>query len=89
MLEIGVGNRTVSNYLKENGVDITTFDFDKELKPDIVGDVRDMKGIKENSFDVIMACEVLEHIPFDDVEYALKELHLFARKLKENIAKKV
>ena len=74
MLEIGVGNRTVSNYLKENGVDITTFDFDKELKPDIVGDVRDMKGIKDNSFDVVMACEVLEHIPFDDVEYALKEL---------------
>ena len=53
MLEIGVGNRTVSNYLKENGVDITTFDFDKELKPDIVGDVRDMKGIKDNSFDVV------------------------------------
>ena len=69
-----MGNRTVSNYLKENGVDVTTFDFDKELKPDIVGDVRDMKGVKDNSFDVVMACEVLEHIPWDDVPEALREL---------------
>lgn len=74
VLEIGIGNKTVANYLEEAGLKVTTADFDKDLKPDIVADIRDMKTIKDNSFDVVMACEVLEHLPWDEVDLALKEI---------------
>lgn len=73
ILEIGVGNKTVSNYLKEAGYNVTTCDFDKELKPDIVADVRNLP-FKNNTFDTVIACEVLEHLPFSDFGTALKEL---------------
>jgi ubiquinone/menaquinone biosynthesis C-methylase UbiE len=80
ILEIGVGNKTVSNYLKERGLDVKTFDFDKELNPDIVGDMRDMYMIKDKSYDLVMACEVLEHLPWEEIDKALKELNRVSSK---------
>ncbi len=73
VLEIGVGNKTVSNYLKQNGFNVTTCDFDENLNPDYVGDVRSLP-FKDNSFDLILICEVLEHVPFEDLDKALSEL---------------
>ncbi|VVB75967.1 Methyltransferase domain protein [Candidatus Tiddalikarchaeum anstoanum] len=73
VLEIGIGNKTVCNYLKESGFDITTCDIDKNLKPDKVGDIRKIP-FGNNSFDTVIACEILEHIDFHEVETALKEL---------------
>ncbi len=79
ILEIGVGNKTVSNYLKNQGFNITTYDFDKKLKPDFVGDVRKMP-FKNNSFDLVMCCEVLEHIPFSEFGRTLNEIRRISRK---------
>jgi ubiquinone/menaquinone biosynthesis C-methylase UbiE len=73
VLEIGIGNKTVSNYLKQSGLKVTTCDFDKELGPDYVADIRKLP-FKENSFDVVLAAEILEHLPWEDLETALKEL---------------
>jgi ubiquinone/menaquinone biosynthesis C-methylase UbiE len=80
ILEIGVGNKTVSNYLSQNGYKVMTYDFDKELNPDFVGDIRDIKLVKDNSFDLVMACEILEHIPFEDVTLALDEINRISKK---------
>ena len=81
ILEVGIGNGTVSNYLKQQGYDITTFDFDKTLNPDYVGDILDLsKTFKPDSFDVIICCEVLEHLPFEKFQKCLTELRLVARK---------
>jgi ubiquinone/menaquinone biosynthesis C-methylase UbiE len=79
ILEIGVGNKTVSNYLKQSGYSITTCDFDRELLPDIVGDVRELP-FENNSFDTIAACEILEHLPFSDFEKTLEELKRVSKK---------
>ncbi|MDA3802700.1 MAG: class I SAM-dependent methyltransferase [Patescibacteria group bacterium] len=79
VLEIGVGNKTVSNYLNNNGIKVDTCDFDKELEPDYVADIRDLP-MEDNSYDAVMACEIIEHIPWDDVEKALKELHRVSKK---------
>jgi len=79
VLEIGIGNKTVSNYLKQMGFQITTCDFDKTLRPDIVADIRDLP-FKSKSFDTILACQILEHIPFDDVKKALSELKRVSKK---------
>lgn len=79
ILEIGKGNGLVSEYLKESGFDVTTFDFDKNLNPDIVGDIRYI-NLEENSFDIITSFEILEHIPFEDVEDVLKKLRKITNK---------
>lgn len=79
VLEIGIGNKTVYNYLKQNGIKIDTCDFDKSLEPDYVADIRDLP-FEDQSYDVVMACEVLEHIPWKDVNKALYQLHRVSRK---------
>ncbi|EKE16388.1 MAG: methyltransferase type 11 [uncultured bacterium] len=79
ILEIGVGNKTVSNYLKEAGYTIITCDFDKELKPDIVADIKNLP-LKNNSFDTVVACEILEHLPFSEFESTIKELRRVTRR---------
>lgn len=74
VLEIGVGNKTVSNYLRHHGVKIDTCDFDASLEPDYVADIRKLP-FEDGAYDVITACEVLEHIPWEDVDRALSELN--------------
>ncbi len=79
VLEIGIGNKTVSNYLRAYGFDVTTCDFDKDLEPDYVADIRELP-FDDNSYDVVLAYEILEHLPWDDVDKALGELHRVTKK---------
>lgn len=79
ILEIGVGNKTVTNYLKEHNFNVTTCDFDKKLKPDYVADIRKLP-FKENKFDLILACEILEHLPWNEVDVALEQLQKTTKK---------
>jgi len=63
ILEIGSGSGWVSDYFAKNGY--TNYKGIDIVPPaDIVGDIRKWKdiGIKEESFDVIIAFEVLEHV---------------------------
>ena len=73
VLEIGKGNGFFSDYAKKLGYSVTTCDFDKNLNPDYVGDIRSLP-FQDNSFDVVTAFEVLEHVAFEDVSKALAEL---------------
>jgi len=79
VLEIGIGNGTVSDYLRKTGIQVTTCDSNKNLFPDVVADVRKLP-FKDGFFDSVLACQVLEHIPFDDFEKALFELNRVSRK---------
>ncbi len=79
ILEIGIGNKTVSNYLRQNGFNIDTCDFDKNLLPDYLADIRKLP-FDDNSYDLILVSEVLEHIPWEDLEKALQELHRISKK---------
>ncbi len=79
ILEVGKGNGIVSEYLKKLGYQVTTCDFDENLKPDYVEDIRKL-SFSENSFDAVLAYEVLEHLPFQDFEKALEELKRVSKK---------
>jgi SAM-dependent methyltransferase len=79
VLEIGIGNKTVSNYLKHHGIKVDSCDYDKNLHPNYVGDIRNIP-LEDNSYDLIMACQVLEHIPWKDLSKALNELKRVSRK---------
>jgi len=66
VLEIGPGNGVVTDYLRKRGIKITTFDFNKNTNPDIVGDVRKINDILcDINFDVILCAFVLEHLPYN------------------------
>lgn len=72
VLELGVGSGFTANYLKSKGIRVTTIDIDEEKNPDIVGNIVTYKF--KNDYDHILAFEVLEHIPFDQVEILLPKL---------------
>lgn len=73
MLEIGVGSNFLANYLENKNINITTTDIDKNLNPDVVGDILKLP-FEEDSFEVITAFEVLEHLPFSNFLKALREM---------------
>jgi len=79
ILEIGMGNGFVTDYLKKWKFNVTTLDISKDLKADYTGSVTKLP-FENNSFDVISCCEVLEHLPFEQSLIGLKELHRVAKK---------
>ena len=80
LLEIGVGGGLVSDHLRKTGLNVTTCDFDESLEPDIVADVRSVP-FTDDSFEIVTAFEVLEHVPFDDFATALQELRRVSSKI--------
>ena len=74
VLEIGVGNGFVSDYLRKYGISVTTLDFDNNLKPDVHGSVLDLP-FHESSYDTVTCFEVLEHIPYKEVPKALAQIY--------------
>jgi SAM-dependent methyltransferase len=64
VLEIGSGNGFVSSYLRRAGIRVVSADIDASLGPDLVASVRDLP-FRERSFDIVIAYQVLEHLPFE------------------------
>ena len=79
VLEIGIGNKTVANYLKQQGVNIETCDFDEGLGPDYVADIRELP-FQDNSYDLVLASEIIEHLPWEEVDEALAEIARVTKK---------
>jgi hypothetical protein len=66
VLLIGKGDGVTPEVLKMNGINVTTFDFESDLNPDVQGDVRLIdKYFAEGQFDGVVCFEVLEHISFE------------------------
>ena len=79
VLEIGKGVGVLEFLLKRQDYKYTSADIEKSLKPDLVCDITKIP-VKNKSYDVVCAFEVLEHIPYDDFEAALKEMKRIAKK---------
>jgi 2-polyprenyl-3-methyl-5-hydroxy-6-metoxy-1,4-benzoquinol methylase len=79
ILEIGPGSKLVSRELQSMGYTVTTCDFDVHVNPDVVSDVRSLP-FEENSFDCIMACQILEHIPFEDFKKVIENFSKISKK---------
>jgi len=79
ILEIGVGDRVFGSFIKNNTpVAYTSVDVAEDLHPDVVGSILKLP-FADKSFDVACAFEVLEHLPFEQFDLALKELFRVAR----------
>ena len=79
VLEIGVGNGTVSAALVREGIAVTTLDFDARLRPDVCADVRRLP-FAAKKFDVVLCAQVLEHLPFDELPALLGEIRRVSRR---------
>ncbi len=72
VLEIGSGSQWLGKYMRQNGWKFYT-GLDISAPADINGDINQWRqlGLKENSFDVIIAFEVVEHDDILDACYYL------------------
>ncbi|MCA9486790.1 class I SAM-dependent methyltransferase [Candidatus Woesearchaeota archaeon] len=79
VLEIGAGSQVFASYLKEKKVDIKTADFDENVHPDILADIRKLP-CSDEEFDIVCAFQILEHLPYEESLKALQELHRVTKK---------
>jgi Methylase involved in ubiquinone/menaquinone biosynthesis len=79
ILEIGVGIGFLRHCTRLfPQISITTLDISEDLHPDYLGSVTDMP-FEDKQFELVVCCEVLEHLPFADFLPALKEIRRVAR----------
>lgn len=75
MLDIGPGSDFLKNILSVHAPQVRyeTLDIAVDLQPDYIGSATSIP-LADNSFDVVSAFQVLEHIEFKDFEPALQEM---------------
>ncbi|HFE37487.1 MAG TPA: class I SAM-dependent methyltransferase, partial [Gammaproteobacteria bacterium] len=73
VLEIGPGPGVFKNMATLFGVKVETLDIDPELMPDHVGSVTALP-FEDNSYDVVCAFQILEHLPYDVALRAFNEI---------------
>lgn len=78
VLEIGPGSGTVTRELRGRGIQVTTLDIAPDLAPDLLGSVTRIP-LTDNSVDIVLAAEILEHIRYEDVDTAFREIARVAR----------
>ena len=78
VLIIGKGNGLAAEYLKLNGIKVTTLDIDENLKPDVIASVVKMP-FKDSEFDIALCAQVLEHLPYGDFKKSLLEIGRVAK----------
>jgi len=80
ILEIGTGDGVYKNFIINNtSIDYKNMDIAEDLSPDMVGSVDDIP-LTDDSFDLIAAFEILEHLPFSQFEKSLSEIRRVSKK---------
>ena len=82
ILEIGNQYEFISSYLRQY-CNLTTLDINDKLNPDILMDITKLKQLntlKDETYDLILLCEVLEHIPYEEIEGILQILRKKTKK---------
>jgi ubiquinone/menaquinone biosynthesis C-methylase UbiE len=70
---VGAGDSWVARVLESMGVQIVSIDHSHDLHPSLVGDLRALP-LSDAGVDVVLCCQVLEHLPWASVGACLKEL---------------
>lgn len=79
VLEIGPGPGVFKALMNLAGVKVDTLDLDPDLHPDYIGSATELP-FSENSYDVVCAFQMLEHLPYELSLTALRQMALVARR---------
>lgn len=79
VLEIGPGPGLFKSSASVFGIKVETLDIDSELKPDHIASVFSLP-FDDDSFDVVCAFQMLEHLPFENSKLAFSEMVRVSRK---------
>ncbi|MBA7486412.1 hypothetical protein ES707_21971 [subsurface metagenome] len=74
ILEIDPGSGIIENILKEKIENYVTMDINPNLNPTVVGDLRKFALSLQSKFECVICADVLEHMPFKDLELNLKNI---------------
>lgn len=80
-IEIGVGNGFVSTYLRRAGVSVITADINPALGADICAPLAEVRARIEQPQDLVICCEVLEHMPLSELDDNLDHLRDLGERL--------
>jgi ubiquinone/menaquinone biosynthesis C-methylase UbiE len=74
MLEIGSGDGFLKRFIEgTTEIKYRSLDIAADLRPDIIGSAESIP-LRDGAVDVAVACEVLEHLPFEKFEKTLREM---------------
>lgn len=74
----GITERTITQ-LSNKKTRVLTLDVNYAVNSDIVGEVTGLP-FANDTFDVVLCCQILEHLPFEKLPPALSELHRVVKK---------
>ncbi len=78
VLEIGPGPGVFKSLAGTFGIKVETLDLDIELQPDYVASATTMP-IDDNSYDIVCAFQMLEHLPYEESLRAFSEMARVSR----------
>jgi SAM-dependent methyltransferase len=79
VLEVGTGDGVVRRCTEPYLASYRVLDINPNLDPELLGDIRDTHPGINDAFDTIVATEVMEHLPFDDMPTCLGNLWAWLR----------
>lgn len=79
VLEIGPGNGWTVDILRDMGIEVKTVDTSPHVSPDYIASVEELP-LPDNSFDMVVGYEILEHLPYELFAKALTEMARVSRK---------
>ncbi len=79
VLEAGPGEGVIKSVMMNFVENYDTIDVNPKLSPTYQGDIRSLKSELREKYDCVIAADILEHIPFGDLEKALKNFHSYLK----------
>lgn len=82
MFEIGIGNGLTSSFIRSSGIEVLTADINPNLGPDICCPISEVPDkLAGRKFDVVVCCEVLEHMPLEELDRNIEILSAIGNRL--------
>jgi SAM-dependent methyltransferase len=79
ILEVGPGEGTIQRVYKPFAEEYVTIDVNERLHPTFKADVREIVEEAKGRFDAVVAADILEHIPFEDLPRAMENIYAYLK----------
>ena len=77
ILDLGTGSGFLTKALMAKAESLILMDYNDNLEPDIVGDIREYQPVLERRFDTVIASEILEHVKLHEVRNVMDNIYQY------------